>query len=206
MKPFLLFFLLSFSLFTHAQTAIPARKIELLIGRSIHGTGDMRGLSYATEYLQRFKKRFSWSVGIGGTLHDGSSPLFYTDPSSGRSNDGSVRYTTAGVQITGNFGYSFIRTIKHDLIFRLGPLLRYQTSSYPDAYTIYYPPATRLPQPVVVFENTTPQRTFAFGGLAQFQYTYALNGKLVLGLLGGLQTDTNGDTIAQTALTIGRQF
>ena len=75
----------------------PKQFIGLNIGRSINGTGDMRGIAYNTVFTKKFRKRFSWIVTFGGTLHDGSSDLFFTDPNGGGEVDGSIRYTTGGI-------------------------------------------------------------------------------------------------------------
>jgi hypothetical protein len=135
----------------NAQSTLVKRKLEVAVGKSTHGTGDIKGVSFATEYSERFKKRLNWTVGIGGTIHDGANPLFYDFPS-GHTVDASIRYTTAGGQLTGDLGYSFIRTNNHDLKFRLGALARYQSSSYYDGAGIYYPGSgAGFPFPVVAF-------------------------------------------------------
>jgi hypothetical protein len=165
----------------------------------------MRGINFATKYEETFKKRLSWTVGIGGTIHDGVYPLIFNDPP-GNSVDGSIRYTPVGVQVSGNIGYSIIKSNNHDFKFGLGALLRYQSSSYFDNLGILYPAGTGLPFPVVIFQNFTAQKTLAVGGSGQFQYNYMLSKKLTVGIVTGLQIDTNGDTITQLGLAVGRRF
>jgi hypothetical protein len=80
MRKFIFIYLLTISPFLHAQQTLPKRKLELVAGPSIHGTGDMRGINFATKYEETFKKRFSWTVGIGGTIHDGAYSLIFKDP------------------------------------------------------------------------------------------------------------------------------
>lgn len=205
MKKLILLLLLitSFSLFS--QTKLPKQQFEIIAGRSTHGTGDLRGLIFISEYSKYFTKKLSWTAALGGTIHDGSLPLFFNDPGS-QSIDGSIRYTTAGVQTAGYLGYSFIRTNRHEVQVRAGALLRYQSSSYYNEVSVLYPLATGLAIPVNYFVNTTPQRTFAFGGSSELLYSYTFKKEISLGVLAGLQTDTNGDTITQTALTIGKRF
>jgi hypothetical protein len=205
MKTTALLFFLALPFMVSAQTGLPHRKLELALGRSFHGTGDMRGLIFTTAYSQRLNRRFSWSAAIGGTIHDASDPLYYNDQN-GSQVDASFRYTTAGAQFSFDLGYSIIRTLHHDLTCRLGPLVRYQSSSYPDIYSINYPAGTGLPIPVIAFQNLTPQRTLAVGGIGMLQYGYSINNKISIGAIAGLQTDTNGDTLTQLAFTIGRLF
>lgn len=205
MTKYFLLPLLFFSIQSFSQVTIPKNQIELIAGRSVHGSGDSRGLNFSVEYSKYFKKRLIWSASIGGTIHDGVFPLFYEYPS-GVQNDGSIQYTTAGLQILTHLGYNFFNSAKNELLFRLGSVLRYQSSSYWDAVTVLYPPLTGLPYPVVVFENSLPQRTFAIGGTTQIKYSYTTKRKISFGMLAGFQFDTNGDNISHISLTIGKRF
>jgi hypothetical protein len=191
--------------FCQQKNNLKERNISFSAGRSKHGTGDIRGLIFNTEYSRNLKQKLSWIVGVGGTIHDGVIPNFFTSPN-GTEIDGSIRYTTAGVQATNQIGYSFINTNENQLELKAGALLRYQSSSFYDDVTIYYPAATGLPIPVILFVNQTPQKSFAVGGCAQIFYTYSITPKIIIGALAGLQTDTNGDTITQLSLSIGRRF
>lgn len=165
----------------------------------------MRGIIFITEYTNYFNKHLSWAIALGGTIHDGSMPLFFSDQD-GNSIDGSIRYTTAGVQTSSHLGYSFIRTSRHELAVKVGALLRYQSSSYYDQVGVYYPLATGFFIPVTTFENKTPQKTYAFGGSSQISYNYTISRAISFGIQAGFQTDTNGDTITQVAFTIGKRF
>lgn len=205
MKGITLSLSLFFPFILFSQTKFSPNQIQVTAGRSTHGTRDMRGIIFITEYTNYFKKSLFWTIALGGTIHDGSRPLFFND-AYGNAIDGSIRYTTAGVQATSHLGYSFIKTSRHELGIKVGALLRYQSSSYYDRVSISYPLATGLPIPVITFDNTTPQRTYAFGGSAQILYNYSINKAISLGIQAGFQTDTNGDTITQAAFTIGKRF
>lgn len=198
-------FLVILPLLAPAQKMFPKSHLQILAGTSFNGTGDIRGFSYNTEYGKYFKKNLSWYAGFGGTIHDKVQPIFYTNQS-GELIDASVRATTAGFQVEGLLAYSFIKTEQHDFLIRIGPLLRYQSTSYWDALGVFPPAGTGLSFPVVSFINISPQRTFALGGTGQIGYSFTINNKVSLGLLAGLQTDTNGDTITKLSLSIGRRF
>lgn len=199
----LLFLMTSYSAMAQQNTRNP--QIQVAIGRSTHSTGDMKGIIFNTEYQEYFNKRFSWSVSIGGTIHDGTYPLFYIDPSN-KKIDGSVRYTTGGFQTMSHIGYSFIQTKKHEFQIKLGALVRYQSSSNFDQLGITYPTATNYPIPLVDFVNRTPQRTVALGGGSQLSYNYFIKNKIIIGFLAGFQVDTNGDNITNLSLTIGKRL
>ena len=176
----------------------------LSAGRSRHGSGDINGFIFTTEYSRYIKKSFSLGVSISGTIHDGSSPLFFTG--SGRSIDGSIRYTVAGFQLSPTVGYSFVKTPRHEILARLGGLLRYQSSSLPDDFIIYYPAFTGLPFPVIVFNHTTPLRTFTIGATGQLFYYFNVTEKIFAGVIAGFQFDSGGDNISQVGICTGIRF
>jgi hypothetical protein len=103
-------------------------------------------------------------------------------------------------------GYNFLNSTKSDLLFRIGAVLRYQSSSYWDEVNVLYEPLTGLPFPVVVFRNSSPQRTVAIGGTTQIKYSFTTKQNITLGMLAGFQFDTNGDNISHLSLTIGKRF
>jgi hypothetical protein len=193
--------------FSIAQDKLPAKRhsIQLDIGMSRHGTGDMRGLFLNSEYKKYFLKKLSISFGISATIHDGVSPLFFTD-SNGNCTDASYRYSSGGLQLTGKFGLNLYRSKWSELGLQIGGLLRYQTSSYYDELIVLFPALPGFPMPVTIIINNSPQRTFSIGCIGQLFYNYSLTEKLFIGILTGLQLDTNGDTITQLGLSCGFKF
>lgn len=181
------------------------QELNLTVGSSFHGTGDLRGVIMNTEYTKNLKKRVGLSFSLGGTLHDGSQSLFFVAPT-GQNIDGSIRYTTGGLQFGSHLGYSLIKTTNHRFQVRAGGLLRYQSSSVYDGIAILYPAGTGFPVPVIVFNNTSPQRTFSIGASTQLSYNYNINNKIAVGFLAGFQIDSNGDVIRQTCISAGRRF
>lgn len=183
------------------NTRLP-KELQLSAGRCFHGSGDIQGFIFSTGYLKHFKKRLSWSIDLAGTIHDGKSPLFFTG-SNGQEIDGSVRYTVAGVQLAAHLAYSFFQRGDHEIQGKAGIVFRYQSSSLPDDYTILYPGATGFPFPVIIFNHTGPQRTFAPGAGVQMQYKFFIRPRVAIGLLAGFQADTAGDNLSQLCLTAG---
>ncbi len=206
MKYYLISVFLLLSAYGNAQSApLPQQHLFFIIGKSKHGTGDIRGLFFTTEYSKRFRDRLSYSVGISGTINDREDKRTFSAPD-GSTIDGSIRDAIAGFQISNHLGYHFIKNSSHNFQVRLGALLRYQTISFADATTTLYPPITGLPIPVIYFENTSPQRTYTIGATTQIRYDFIIHKSTTLGLLGGFQTDTNGDVISQVSLSIGKTF
>lgn len=183
---------------------VPEKQLSLSIGKSKHGSGDLDGVMLSMGFSKKLSKQFSWHVNLSSTLHEGKFPVIYSIPGTTNTIDGSYRYTTGGFQGSFLIGHNFLKPVKHRLDIRLGGLLRYQSSSYYDVITVYYPLSTGLPVPVIALENTTPQRTFAIGAIGEANYGYQLSPKLMLGASAGLQADSNGDTLSQLSLSVCR--
>jgi hypothetical protein len=197
-------FLLFIVLFIFNQSSAQKNLLQFSAGSNLNGTGDSFGFSFFTEYSKKFKQKLTWSTSLGGTINDGTLyTIFYQTPS-GQVSDGSVRYTTAGFQSASHIGYSFIASLKHDFQLRLGSVIRYQSTSLPDAVSLE--PIPGVPFPVIVFQNLSPLRTLAIGGSGQLLYNYTMKNNFCLGMLAGLQFDTQGDTIFQFMFTIGKRF
>ncbi|MBI3139888.1 MAG: hypothetical protein HYZ15_15020 [Sphingobacteriales bacterium] len=200
---FSLFFCFSVS----AQTNLPGRAIQLTGGYARHGSGDYNGISFGAEYIRYLGKRVSLNYNFRSSINNGKDKIIIADNNAGTTKDGSIRFTTAGVQAGVDGGFSFIRTARHELLTSLGVFARYQSASNgTDGYRLYYPNTTGVPAVLVEYMNRTPQQTIAVGGLFQLRYNYTIKNKISLGFSGGFQTDSNGDAILQGGITIARRF
>ncbi|NJL13217.1 MAG: hypothetical protein HC913_09605 [Microscillaceae bacterium] len=191
--------------YSSAAQELPKRMANFHIGRTMHGSGDIMGVSLGFTYNHYFTKRISGFTDFGFSIHDGSEPIFYENRE-GRLVNGSILYTTAGIQQNIGVMYSFVRTRRHELQTRLSGVFRYQSTSLFDSAETLYPPITGLPFPVTVFVNELPPRTFAVGAALGLGYNYSFGEKYSLGLLANFQIDSNGDTIAGYFLTSGYRF
>ena len=198
------FLLFSFSL--SAQDGLPKHFVNVSGGFSKHGTGDLYGYILSAEYQRYITNKISWSAGIGGTIHDGAQPIFYLHPYTGKLVDGSVRYTTGGLQGFGHAGYSFVRSKRHEFQVRAGVVARLQSTSLYDVLSITSTQISGLPMPVVDFINTSNQQTISAGYGAQVLYNFTIQQKTTIGLRAGFQNDTEGDQIAQLSFSVGRRF
>jgi hypothetical protein len=181
----------------NAQSKTYREFLSLDIGYSKHGTGDLPGFIVNTEYRKYFHERLFFTAGIAVTVHDGFRDLKY-EGLNGQIVDGSIRDATGGAQVSAKVGWDFLQKSQHSLGAMVGPLLRYQTSTIPDALSIYFPGATGgFPFPAIVYEHHSPQRTTSFGGIIQLTYRYYFHSRYSLGATAGFQTDTNGDAIWQ---------
>ncbi len=200
----LIFLLIQIGLFAQNKYETPKMSIQFDIGLGKNGTGDMSGFQINTELKKYFRKKLSFCIGIGATIHDGVSSNIYTS-TQGELIDGSLRYNTDGLQLVAKLGLSFIRNPKNDLGLQIGSVFRYQSSSYPDVIATYSG-FTGFPFPVMALAHLSPQKIFAFGGIFQPYYNYSLNEKVYIGTNAAFQVDTNGDVITQLNLSCGMKF
>jgi hypothetical protein len=196
---------LSFSLPTIAQK-LPGRAIQFVAGYGLHGSGDLDGIVFGAEHIKYCSKRFSLNYNFRGSINTGKEVII-TAGSGNSTNDASLRYTTAGVQLGVNAGYSFARSSAHEFMTSFGPFLRYQSASNgTDGFSRYDPSQTGIPTTLIGFDNRSNQQTISFGAIFQLHYNYTFNNKTFIGINPGFQTDTNGDAMPQVALAIGRRF
>jgi hypothetical protein len=198
---FLLLILSSLSLYGQDMTS---KSVELELARSKHGSGDLTGFSFASNYIFT-KNRFSQLVFIEGSIHDGEYTLIFDTPD-GLTNDGSIRYTTAGVQVGYGVRYSLFEFKNQKTEVGLNGLIRYQSTSLYDTVTILFPALTDIPFPVVVLGQESDARTIALGSKLILSHRVALTKTIDLKALGSFQYDTNGDTIGGYGLGISKRW
>lgn len=205
-RKMLLFFISHLPFFMHAQK-LPDQQILVTGGYSKHGSGDMQGIVFGTEYTKYNSPKLSLNYYFRGSINNAADTIIINNDFSGMRQDASIRFTTAGVQAGVNVRYSFVRNKRNELLISLGGFGRYQSASNgSDGYSLYYPSTTGVPTVLVEYNNKTTQKTYTLGGLLQFQYNYTFNKNIVAGLSPGFQTDTNGDVLLQAVIVIGKRF
>ncbi|MBA3899243.1 MAG: hypothetical protein H0X62_03385 [Bacteroidetes bacterium] len=183
---------------------LPKEKLTVMLGRSLHHSGNLVGPIINTDYSCYFKKKLSLSIGIGATTHH-REWINEVEMPNGEIADGSFRMLNSGIQGSTHLGYSFIRNRKNDFQIRIGALARYQSRSNMEI-SLLYPALTGWPIPVWEVYNYTPQNTYAVGASIQLAYDYTIKDKLSIGLLAGYQYDTFGDAIQYISFILGRKF
>ena len=206
-KFLLLVFCLVTSVSSFAQDVLPKNALQFAAGYSRHGSGDLGGFVFGTEYIRYKTRTFSLNYNFRAGINFGKDEIMVHNNTTGTTKDQSIRYTTAGVQAGVNGQLSFVRTKRTEMLVSLGAFGRFQSASNgSDGYSLYMPSATGIPSVLVEYDNRTPQNTVAFGGIFQLQYKYHFNNKYFLGIGPGFQTDTNGDAILQGVAMVGRRF
>lgn len=201
-----IFTILSFPFIIHGQN-LAGKLITVTGGYSRHGSGDMNGIVFGAEYAKYSSRRISFNYYFRGSINNGQDVIMINNGFTGIRQDASIRFTTAGLQAGMNGRFSFIRTKRNELLISLGGFGRYQSASNgSDGYALYYPSTTGVPTVLVEYNNRTPQKTYAFGGLLLLQYNFTFNKNIVVGIAPGFQTDTNGDALLQGVIVIGKRF
>ena len=190
-----------------AQQSLPRHALQFMGGYSNHGSGDMKGVVFGTDYIKYIKPKLSLVYNLRGSINSSKHTIIVNNIDWGTSHDASIRFTTAGVQLGINGRLSAVRNNRHELAVSLGAFGRYQSASNgSDGYALYNPLTTGVPTMLVGYQNSTPQEAAALGGLLQLEYNYTIKNKVYLGFLPAFQTDTNGDVLPQLSLTVGRRL
>jgi hypothetical protein len=201
------FALLSVALlvFSFSQAQLPATYIQAGAGPAmLYDDGAMPGVSFKAAFSRYFSGKFSWTVGLGGSVNDDVIGIFYRDPASGQMADGSIRETAGGMQVTAEIGYSLIRNRQHELIVKFGTLGRYESSSRLKGFAIFFATPSGYPDYRII--NKPKQRTFTGGGSITTGYNYTFTNNITLGIEGALQYHTNGTSLSRIGLTIGKRL
>ena len=177
--------------------------LQLSLGKSFHGSGDLNGIFFSSEYGHYFKRRLEISGNVSSTIHHGAFTLLISAPYGNY--DASFRYVTAGLQAGGKIGFAILRSRQHELKMQTGALFRYQSSSS-DGYGITFPPVINYPEPVFTFRNYEKQNLFTAGYTADLSYTFTTGKNLLLGIKAGFQNDTNGDVISHISFIAGKRL
>jgi len=200
---FLFFAFIYFSADTIGQENLK-NNFQLYLARSFHGTGDLRGINFTGEYGHLLSKRFDISGNITSTIHWGSFGLIVNSPSG--SFDGSFRYVTAGLQAGSKLGFAVLNLQHHIVKIQGGLFVRFQSSSYPDSYSVTFPPPVNYPEPFYTFRNEEKQNIFTLGYVAELSYAFITGKNMLLGAKAGFQNDTNADVISYYGIFIGKKL
>jgi hypothetical protein len=211
---FLIFFN-SISILVQSQpkTEIFKNQYSLELGYSKSGTGDLGGIFITNSFTKQFKPKLHYKIGLSTSIHQNRGALIYTAVNGDRI-DGTLRKVTAGLQLNFNYGYSFIRNLKHDFGISAGTVIRYQTTSIHDEVTGFYPSINgygpgffeNYPFSLLSIINTGPQQTGAIGASLNLFYSYSLSKRLQIGIVTAFQFDTNGDVFKNICLKTGYRF
>lgn len=179
------------------QVELPRNSLRVFLGPSFHGTDNVLGLAFSTEFSHTVNKKLNYTVFAGATIHDGKADVIFWNSNS-QVVDGTVNFTTAGFQTGVALGYSFYRNTQHHIQGSLGALVRYQTTSNPDIVGLYI----TFPYTDIEF----PARSIVFGGVAAISYDYSFNNNIFIGAKAWLQYDSNDDALNIFSFVVGQRF
>ncbi|MCC6724222.1 MAG: hypothetical protein IT258_06890 [Saprospiraceae bacterium] len=214
MKKTLAFLLLAFlasSAFAQTKDAL-----QLTVSRSSHGTGDLLGYSFDLSLDHPISRRFDWTNGLTTTIHSGkddgvvftfmlpNQPPVVISPNPRNY----LHYTTTGVQITSVLNLNILALPRHKLRIGAGPIIRYESSSYPRSwsYTVNADNTSNPDEVRPIYTFDYPSKTdqlnvgFTFG----LSYYAAITKKFQLGIKAFFQDDMDGAAITHLGLSVGR--
>ncbi len=165
-------------------------------GYSYASTDLVGGVMIMAEYSHYLGTRLFLAYGAGTTLQDGKTET------SGFVNDnltyGNASFITTGLQGWAQAGVAMIRSRRHELQLKIGPMLRYQVSNN----------VRRLGTDslLALWSEDMPERTFSIGGIGGISYSYTFNNQVIINLQAGLHYDSNDDGFHFAMLGVGKRF
>lgn len=175
----------------------------LSAGKSWHGTGDLDGIIAEVAYDHNFSNRLDLSTGLTTTINWGKDKGLNSYSPNASPQDRLMRFTTAGFQLAPVVNFALLYTPIVQLKVGAGPLLRFQSSSYPDVYE-YYQDASVFPEPFYIFYSREKQNIITAGYTVNAIFMARVSPKFLTGLKASFQNDTNGDVITSISLIIGK--
>jgi hypothetical protein len=201
MRKCILFILLSLTIInTSGQTPNP---IVNTFGfhKSFNGSGDLGGFSINVTKRKHLSKSLDWFYGSSLTFHFGKdySYEFVSRgfPSNVLNENDPMKFYTFGIQ--GESGITLkLFEKKFPIHISTGPIIRYQSTSYPTTYGFYYNP-TRFPDPFYTIKEIDPN-TLSPGYKVQLEIGLGKVRRSRMYFNSYFQNDTNGDVITGLGL------
>lgn len=171
------------------------------INKSFNGSGDLGGFSLNVTKRKYVSKSFDWFYGSSLTFHFGKdySYEFVSRgfPSNVLNENDPMKFYTFGIQ--GESGITLKLFEKNFPIhISTGPIIRYQTTSYPTTYSFNYYPRT-FPDPFYTIKEIDPN-TLSLGYKVQLEIGLLKVRRSKMFFNSYFQNDKNGDVITGLGL------
>ena len=158
-------------------------------GLSFLGTGDMKGYSFFNQVDIQLNKHFYLSPGIQFN-NNSQTYLLY---------DFKLNYVTTGMNVFTNINYFVLNASRHRISIGAGPVLRFQSSSYPrEVWANLESTGERS-----LFISYDKLHSTSLGYNVAPSYYYQCTKRFFLGAKFIFQNDTEGDVITSGLLFAG---
>ena len=196
------------------ELRFPERKIGLSIGFSHHQKQSIGGVFIEAGQEIKLSKKMSLYNNFGFTIHSGIDPkhdMVVPSISSLRLQDPSFstaafRFVTAGIQTSPML---FLNLKSDKLKLGIGPLVRYQTTSWPSDYEfnlISTPTTTRTLYYTNYSIKQIQPHALSGGGRMMLDVQIAKIKKIEARAICSYQVDSNGDRIAGLGIKLQRAY
>ena len=196
------------------EMRFPERKIGLSIGLSHHQKQSIGGVFIEAGQEIKLSKKMSLYNNFGFTMHSGIEPkqdLVLSSFSFNTSQDPSFktaafRFVTAGIQTS---PVLFLNLKSDKIKLGIGPLVRYQTTSWPSDYNFNLISTQTTTRTLYTANYSIKQiqpHTLSAGGRMVFDVQIAKIKKIEARAICSYQVDTNGDRIAGLGIKLQRAY
>lgn len=170
-------------------------------GKSFHGTGDLKGIAVDVMHEHNLNNRFSWSNSLTTTIHYKINRGPNNNSSQPFLQDNLLRFTTAGIQLNSHIDLTLINISNNKINLEVGPMLRFQSSSYPSSFGSHQ--ETNFPYLYYDVNYKENYNTISPGYNVSLSYITNVSHKYKAGIKATFQNDTQSDVITSLSLVFG---
>lgn len=201
MKKYFLFVIISFCL-----TKISGQTSNPIVNgfgfhNSFNGSGDLGGFDITVTKRKNINKSLDWYYGSSLTFHFGKDYsyeiLSRRLPSNTLNENDPMKFYTFGIQGESGITLKLFEN-KFPIHLSTGPIIRYQSTSYPTIYSYQYNP-NRYPDPFYTIKEIDPN-TLSLGYKVQLGIGILKIRRSRMFFNSYFQNDTNGDVITGLGL------
>ncbi len=193
--------LLLASFFIQQVAAQSKNAFFISAGKSFHGTGDLKGIAVDVMHEHNLNNRFSWSNSLTTTIHYKIDRGLNNNSSQPSLQDNLMRFTTAGIQLNSHIDLTLINFSDNKIKLEVGPMVRFQSSSYPTSFGIHQ--ENNFPYLYYVVNYNENYNTISPGYNVSLSYITNVSFKYKAGFKATFQNDTQSDVITSLSLVFG---
>ena len=159
-----------------------------------YGKGDFGGFFCSSAFSSSIKGRWGITATAAASVHEGNMNVYYRDQNSVWQ-EGELRHMTGGLQSSAEFGYSLVSSKYHLLQIGMGPVFRYQITTFPYGQIDFSSSYFRVGRYI---------KSFGVGGSGFVSYSYIFQNQWVVQVRASLQYISSNDNQNMFGLLVGK--
>jgi hypothetical protein len=163
---------------------------------AFYGKGDFGGFYLSSSFFTPWRGKWGFQHMAAVTVHEGIARVRYEDINN-IWQVGEIRHMTGGLQASTEITFSLISSKSHTVWIGLGPVMRYQVTTFPQyGWVNFYPD--------FYFSTKRYERYFGVGGIGSINYSYAFANRWVVQAKASLQYVSQDDNQNMFGFSVGK--